>query len=115
MLDTLIIVLSATLVVSGLFAYARWVLSFFPRLNATRLNAGVTKWWILLALIVVWLGRLRQVLDQGSPSQWTAENYWNLSYLFILSCVIPAFCHAWIAKPSRRSTVSESSENCDAP
>jgi hypothetical protein len=85
MLETVLTVLLVTLFVLGLFGVVRWVLGFFPRLNATRLNPSVGKWWIILLLIAMWLNRVSELLDQVSPSEWTRADYLNVFYVCALT------------------------------
>ena len=71
MLDTLVTILLVTLFVLGLFGLVQWALSFFPRLNSDRLNPPDGKWWLILLGIVFWLNNLIELINSGSPAEWT--------------------------------------------
>ena len=103
MLDILIVTLLVTLFVLGLFGLVQWVLSFFPRLNPTRLHPPVGKWWIILLGVVMWLNTLSELLKKESSSAWTKDDYLNVFYLCALSYLI-VFVWRWTTKPTKEST-----------
>ena len=89
MLDILINGLMVTLYVLGLFGLVRWVLGFFPWGNSDRSNPPQARWWFILLLIEVWLNRVSALLDQGSPPEWTKNDYLNVFYLCALTfCIV---------------------------
>lgn len=88
MLETIITILVVTLFVLGLFGIVRWVLSFFPRLNSTSDKLAQGKWWIVLLLIVIWLEKASELLDQGNKLAWSGKQFLNAFYLIALTYCI---------------------------
>ena len=109
MLDILVTTLLVTLFVLGLFGLVQWLLGFFPRLKSNRLNPPVGKWWLILFGIVFWLNNLSELLDSGSPSEWTKDEYLNVFYLCVASYLI-VFVWKSTTKPTKDSTKVDVSE-----
>ena len=103
MLDILVTILLVTLFVLGLFGLVQWVLSFFPRLNSARLNPPVGKWWLIVLGIVFLLNNLSELLDSGSLSEWTKDEYLNVFYLCAATYLI-VFVWKSTTKPTKEST-----------
>ena len=103
MLEILVTILLVTLFVLGLFGLVRWILSFFPRLNSARLNPPVGKWWLILFGIMFWLEILILLLDSGSPSQWTIDEYSNVFYMCAATYMI-VFVWRSTTQPTKEST-----------
>ena len=67
----------------------------------------------LLLFIVTWFDRLRKVLDQGSPSQWTGNDYWNVFFLIAVTCAIFVFWNSWTTKPTTETGEPKASQESD--
>lgn len=110
MFDILVTILLVTLFVLGLFGLVQWVLGFFPRLNSARLNPPIGKWWLILLGIVFWLNNLSELLNSGSPSEWTKDDYLNVFYLCASSYLI-VFVWKSTTNPTKKSTRIDVSED----
>jgi hypothetical protein len=102
MLDIPITVLLVTLFVLGLFGLVQWVLSLLPRWNSAKWQPPVGKWWLVLLGIVYWLNNLSELLNSGSPSEWTKHEYFNVFYLCASSYLI-VFVWKSTTKPAEES------------
>jgi len=116
MLDVLVAILLVSLFVLGLFGLVQWGLSFFPRLNSDRLNPPVGKWWLILLGIVFWLNSLIELLDSGSPSAWTKDEYLNVFYLCAATYMIVFVWNSTtqLTKAATQSSVSKDSDTCES-